>query len=104
VKGIGVLADRQTATCFKLGGLPNVFSVNDPQQAEKTFLEILEKKHLRILLVSELIYNNIQNITAVSEQQSTLIIPIPAMLSRSSSKVDFMAELIKRKTGIEVKL
>ena len=104
MKEIGVLADKDTITCFKLGGVPNVFSVNDPKQAEKNFMEILEKNNLRILLVSQQILNNLQKIPVGSEQNSPLIIPIPTMEGRSSSKVDFMAELIKRKTGIEVKL
>jgi len=104
VKEIGLLADKHTATCFKLAGLHNVFSVNDPAKAEETFFEILDKNNLRILLVSETILNNLQNITTLFEQRSPLIIPIPAMHGRGSSKVDFMTELIKRKTGIEVKL
>ncbi|MDG6222758.1 MAG: hypothetical protein IAX21_04960 [Candidatus Bathyarchaeota archaeon] len=104
MKEIGLLADRHTATCFKLAGLRNVFSVNDHATAEETFFEILEKNNLRVLLVSEIILNNLQNITTLSEQQSPLIVPIPTMLGRGSSKVDFMVELIKNKTGIEVKL
>ena len=104
MKGIGVLADRHTATCFKLAGLRNVFPVNDHTQAEKILLEILKKNNLRILLVSEKIFNSIQKKTKFSEQQSPLIIPIPTMQTREAPKTDFMAELIKRKTGIEVKL
>ena len=104
MKGIGLLADNHTATSFKLAGLSNVFSVNDPIQAKKTFFEIVEKNNLRILLVSEQIFTNIQNCAKTSEQQSPLIIPIPTIQGRAPPKVDFMAELIKRKTGIEVKL
>ena len=104
MRGIGLLADRHTVTCFKLAGLRNVFPVNDYTQAEKMLFEILEKNNLRILLVSEQIFNNIQKKTKISEQQSPLIIPIPTMQTRAGPKNDFMAELIKRKTGIEVKL
>ena len=103
MSAIGLLADRHTATCFKLAGLSNVFSVNDDIEAEKTFFEILEKDNLRILLVSEKILSTIRIGTKISEQK-TLIIPIPEMQTRESPKIDFMAELIKRKTGIEVKL
>ena len=104
MKGIGVLADRHTATSFKLAGVRNVFTVNDQAQAEKMFFEILEKNNLRILLVSEKIFQMIQKKTKSSEQQLPLIIPIPTMQTREAPKTDFMAELIKRKTGIEVKL
>jgi vacuolar-type H+-ATPase subunit F/Vma7 len=104
MKEIGLLADKHTATCFKLAGLKAVFSVNDPTQAEKKFSEIMEKSNLRILLVSEPILTKIQIATKSSEQQIPLIIPIPTMKSRGTPRVDFMADLIKRKTGIEVKL
>lgn len=102
--GIGVLADKHTATSFKLAGLRDVFPVNDPTQARQTFLEILEKNELRILLVSEQLLSKIQSYPITPEQQSLLIIPIPTIQGRAPPKVDFMAELIKRKTGIEVKL
>ncbi len=104
MNGIGVLADRHTSTCFKLAGVRNVFTVNDHTQAEKMLLEILEKTNLRILLVSEKIFNSIQKKNQFSEQQLPLIIPMPTMQTREAPKTDFMAELIKRKTGIEVKL
>ena len=104
MKEIGVIADRHTATCFKLGGLRNVFSADDPAQAQKAFSEIVQKSNLRILLVSEQILNKVKNVEAISAQQYPLIIPIPTLLGREPSTVDFMAELIKQKTGIEVKL
>ena len=102
--GIGLLADSYTATCFKLAGLKNVFPVTDPIQADKTLSEVLEKTSLRILLVSEQLLSNPQIGARISEQLSPLIIPIPTLQSRVPPKVDYMAELIKRKTGIEVKL
>lgn len=101
---IGVLADKHTATCFKLAGLALVFSVDDPTQAEKKLSEIMETPNLRILLVSEQILNKNQFNNETSGQQTPLIIPIPSMKSREGPKIDFMADLIKRKTGIEVKL
>ncbi len=100
---IGLLADKHTATCFKLAGLESVFSVDNPNQAEKKLSEIMKTANLRILLVSEQILNKIQ-LKPETTDQSPLIIPIPTMKSREAPKVDFMADLIKRKTGIEVKL
>lgn len=101
---IGLLADKHTATCFKLAGLKAVFSVDDFKQAQKTLFELMENPNLRILLVSEQILNKIQFGAQMSEQQFPLIIPIPSMKGRKGPQVDFMADLIKRKTGIEVKL
>ena len=103
MKGIGLLADRHTATCFKLAGLSNIFSVDDAKEAEKHLLALLEKDNLRIILVSEHLMNKIQIFEKITEPQCPLIIPIPDLQGPTTLKTDFIAELIKRKTGIEVK-
>jgi vacuolar-type H+-ATPase subunit F/Vma7 len=104
MKGIALLADRHTVTCFKLAGLSNIFSVEDTKEAEKTLLVLLEKSNLQIILVSEHLLNQIQIFEKTAERQCPLIISIPDMQGATALKTDFIAELIKRKTGIEVKL
>ena len=103
MKGIALLADRHTVTCFKLAGLSNIFSVDDAKEAEKTLLALLEKSNLRIVLVSEHLMNKIQIFKKITERQYPLIIPIPELQGPTVLKSDLIAELIKRKTGIEVK-
>ena len=102
MKGIGILADRHTVTCFKLAGLSNIFSVEDAEEAEKTLLALLEKNNLRVILVSEHLMNKIQIFEKITDQ-GPLIIPIPDLQGPAVLKTDLIAELIKRKTGIEVK-
>ena len=101
--GIALLADRHTVTCLKLAGLRNVFAVEDPKEAEKQLFSLLEKEYLRIILVSERLLNQINIFGKVSDQ-APLIIPIPDLQGKTVLKTDPIAELIKRKTGIEVKL
>ena len=103
MKGIALLADRHTATCFKLAGLGNIISVNDAKEAEKHLLELLDKNNLRIILVSERFLNEMQILEKIVEHQYPLIIPIPDLEGSKVLKTDFIAETIKRKTGIEVK-
>ena len=103
MKGITLLADRHTVTCFKLAGLSNIFPVKDAKEAEKRLLELLEEKNLRIILVSERLLNEIHILEKVAEHQYPLIIPIPDLKGSKSLKTDFIKEIIKRKTGIEVK-
>ena len=102
LKGIALLADRHTVTCFKLAGLSNIFSVEDAKEAEKHLLSLLEKNDLRIILVSEHLMNQIQIFEKITDK-SPLIIPIPDLQGPTVLKTDLIAELIKRKTGIEVK-
>jgi len=102
LKGIALLADNHTGISFKLAGLRNIFSVEDPKQAEEQLLSLMEKKDLRIILVTEHIMSQIQILDKIGDN-SPLIIPIPNLKGQNVLKTDFIAELIKRKTGIEVK-
>jgi vacuolar-type H+-ATPase subunit F/Vma7 len=101
--GIALVADRNTATCFKLAGLSNVHKVEDAKGAEKCLQTLLEKGNLRIVLVSERLLNQVQIFDEIAARKYPLIIPIPDIKGPSALKTDLMVELIKRKTGIEVK-
>jgi V/A-type H+-transporting ATPase subunit F len=101
--GIALIADRNTVTCFKLAGLSDVYSVEDTKEAEKCLEALLEKDNLKIILVSERVLNRIQIFEKIAEHQSPLIIPIPDLQGQKMLKTDLIVELIKRKTGIEVK-
>jgi V/A-type H+-transporting ATPase subunit F len=103
MKGIALVADRHTVTCFKLAGLSNIFSVEEAKEAEKCLLALLEKNNLGIVLVSESLLNKIQILEKIVEPKGPLIIPIPELNGLKMLKTDLIAELIKRKTGIEVK-
>lgn len=103
MKGITLLADRHTVNCFKIAGLSDVFSVDDAKEAEKHLFSILEKNEQGIILVSEYLLNKLQLLDKIAVPHRPLIIPIPDLQGSKSLKTDFIAELIKRKTGIEVK-
>ena len=100
---LALLADKQTITCFKLAGMSNIFSVEGTKDAEKHLLALLEKNNLKIILVTERLLNKMQIFEKISQPKSPLIIPIPDLQGPTMLKTDFIAELIKRKTGIEVK-
>ena len=101
--GIALVADKNTVTCFKLAGLSNTYSVEDAKGAEKRLQELLEKGNLAIVLVSERLLDQIQILEKIAEQKYPLIIPIPDIKGPKLLKTDLIVELIKRKTGIEVK-
>ena len=101
--GIALIADKNTVTCFKLAGLSDVHSVEDARGAEKCVEALLEKDNLKVVLVSGSIWNSIQIFEKITERQTPLIIPIPDLQGSKMLKTDLIVELIKRKTGIEVK-
>ena len=103
MNGIALLADRHTVTCLKLAGLTNVFAVKDHKEAENQLFSLLEKGNLRIILVSERLMNQINVFDKISEH-APAIIPIPDLQGQVALKTDLIAALIRRKTGIEVKL
>ncbi len=103
MKGIALLADRHTVTCFKLAGLSDIFSVDDIKEAEKKLFSLLDKNDLKIILVSEQLMNRIKVLDTILDK-SPLIIPIPNLKGQTMLKTDLIAEFIKQKTGIEVKL
>ena len=103
MKGIALLADKHTVTCFKLAGLSNIFSVEDTKEAEKKLFSLLNRNDLKIILVSGQLMNQIQIFEKIPDK-TPLIIPIPNLKGPMVLKTDIIAELIKRKTGIEVKL
>ena len=104
MSGLALLADRHTVTCLKLAGLRNVFAVEDPKEAEKHLFSLLEKPNLKIILVSERLMNRINIFDEKFSDKTPLIIPIPDLQGQTALKTDPIAALIKRKTGIEVKL
>ena len=103
MSGIALVADKNTVTCYKLAGLSNVHSVEDAKEAEKCLKTLLEKDKLKIVLVSERLLNQIQIFDEIAAHKYPLIIPIPDIKGPSVLKTDLIVDLIKRKTGIEVK-
>ena len=96
MKGIALLADRHTVTCFKLAGLSNIFSVENAKEAEKHLLALLEKNDVQIILVSEHLMSNLQLFDKSTERQCQSIIPIPNLQGSKMLKTDLIAELIPR--------
>lgn len=103
--GIALVADKNTATCFKLAGLEDVHAIKDAKEAEKCLNALFEKKNLAVVLVTERILNQIQNgLMKITEHKYPLIIPIPDIKGPEKMEIDPIVKLIKAKTGIEVKL
>jgi vacuolar-type H+-ATPase subunit F/Vma7 len=100
---IALLADNTTITCFKLAGITNVFPINNQKDAKKILLELLNDKNLKFILITNSLLNEMQLIDELSDHQYPIIIPIPEVLMEKKLKVDLIGEMIKRKTGIEIK-
>ena len=102
---IALIADVDTVNFFKLGGLVHVFKVNKPEEAEQYLRELIEKPEFTILITTDHIANKNRALIneIIEEHEFPIIISIPALGDTSQPVTDTITELIKRKTGIELK-
>ncbi len=102
---IGVMADKETSTYFKLGGVKNSWVVNSEEEAVKTFEEIKRKQLVSLVIVTEPVFKWIQNKVASGKKEIELplVVSIP---TRKGGKphVDLLADLIKRTVGVEIRV
>ena len=103
---IAIVADFDTVNCFKLAGLEHAYTVKNAEEAEERVRALLETPDFALIVVTDQIANRIRaTINEVTEEKEyPLIISVPSISGSSPLAVDPINELIKRKTGIELKL
>jgi len=92
-----IIADRLTATGFRLGGLKNVYTA-DRDTIVPTLLEVSEKS--KILLVTNTLAANAQREIGKLRKANKVIIEIP---DQSGPGQDFVTGMIKDVIGFELK-
>ncbi len=100
---IAVIADADTVTGFRLGGVKEGYPVKDMKEAEDTLKEVF-KKDVSIIITTEKIGDNIRETIDKLSNSSALpmIIEIPDKTGPSERATDPMRELIKRVIGVEM--
>ena len=103
---IAIVADGDTVNCFKLSGLEHAYSVKNAEEAEKRIRELLETPDFAVIITTDHIANKIRvTINEITEEHEyPIIISVPNVSGPSLLLLDPITELIKRKTGIELKL
>jgi len=102
---IALIADVDTLNFFKLGGLEHIFEANKPEEAEKHLRELIKKPEFTILITTDYLANKNRALIneIIEEHEFPIIISIPALGDTSQPITDTITELIRRKTGIELK-
>lgn len=100
---IAVIADPDTVTGFKLGGIKTGYPVEDMNEA-KTRLEELFKQDFSIIITTEKIGDELRETIGKLTRTSTLpmIIEVPDKTGPSERATDPIGELIKRVIGVEM--
>lgn len=102
---IALIADVDTANFFKLIGLEHIFEINKPEEADKHLRDLIEEPELTILITTDYIANRNRALIneIIEEHEFPIIISIPTLGGTSQPVTDTITELIRRKTGIELK-
>jgi vacuolar-type H+-ATPase subunit F/Vma7 len=100
---LGLIADSETATYFRISGVKNSVGVKNKADAEKAFSRLTSNDEISLIMVTDPVFEWIQPLVGRLRKDYPLVVAIPA---RGEKKVrqDMLAELIKRTVGIELKV
>jgi V/A-type H+-transporting ATPase subunit F len=99
---IAVVADRDTATGFELGGIKEAYAVEDLEEAKK-FIKDLANRGVSIIITTEKIGDGIREFIDKITKNKTLpvIVEIPDKTGPIERAADPIKELVKKAIGIE---
>ncbi len=100
---IALLADRETATYFKITGVKYSWAAKDKSDAEMLFKKLQGDENVSLIMVTDSVYDWIQPLLARIRKEYPLVVSIPGKKS-PKARPDTLAELVKRTVGIDLKL
>ncbi|MGQ9543613.1 MAG: V-type ATP synthase subunit F [Candidatus Bathyarchaeia archaeon] len=102
---IAVLADRETATYFKMAGVRNSFHVESREEAEEKFTQLLSNKDVTLIFITEEVNEWLSPILnrIRRSRDYPLVTSIPGKRGKTPS-IEQLAQLIKRTVGVEIKI
>ena len=102
---IGVMADKETAIYFKLGGVKNSWVVKSEDDAVKTFEEIKTKQTVSLVIVTDTVFDWIKDKVGQGKKEIELPLVVSIPTRRGGKpQVDLLADLIKRTVGVEIRV
>ena len=103
---IGVIADKETAIYFRLGGVKNSWVVDSADHAVKTFEGIKAKQAVSLVIVTDTVFDWIKDKVGrgKKEIELPLVVSIPTRKAGAKPSVDLLADLIKRTVGVEIRV
>lgn len=102
---IGVIADKETAIYFTLGGVKNSWVVKSSEEAVKTFEDIKAKQLVSLVIVTDTVFDWIKDKVGQGKKEIELPLVVSIPTRRGGKpQVDLLAELIKRTVGVEIRV
>src|SRR4030043_586205 len=102
---IGSLADRETATYFKITGIKNSHSGSSKEEAEKKLDKLLQNQEISLIFITEDVNEWLRPI--INRIKRSKKYPLITSIAGKRSKMpstDQLADLIKKTVGIEIKI
>ncbi|MBS7610629.1 V-type ATP synthase subunit F [Candidatus Bathyarchaeota archaeon] len=101
---IAVIADRDTATLFKLAGVEASMVVDSPEEAERALRSLMEKDFSVIILTRQLVQPIQQTIAKLTrDKKYPVVIVIPGKGEPMEREVISIHEYLRRSLGVELK-
>jgi V/A-type H+-transporting ATPase subunit F len=102
---IGVMADKETAIYFNLGGVKNSWVVKSEEDAVRTFEEVKTKQIVSLVIVTDTVFNWIKDKIGQGKKEIELPLVVSIPTKRGGKpQVDLLADLIKRTVGVEIRV
>ena len=105
---IGIMADKETSTYFRLGGISNSWVVASADEAVKTFENIRNEHVVSLVIVTNQVFDWIKDRVdrGKKEIELPLVVSVPTRKGGTGGRpqVDLLADLIKRTVGVEIRV
>ncbi len=104
---IGIIAaDEDTINCFRLAGFEHSYYVKNIEEAQDYIYRLLRLKEFAIVILTDSIADKMRDVISqiTEEHDYPIIVTIPNFGGPYKLSFDLVVELIKRKTGVELKI
>jgi len=105
MRKIALIADKDTATYFKIGGLEDVFAVDNAEEARKQLYLLSANEDYIVIAITQKIIEEIKStVLEIMGRKYPMVVSIPDRNGQITTKTELIGDLIRSKTGIEFKL
>jgi vacuolar-type H+-ATPase subunit F/Vma7 len=102
---LSIIADKETATYFKIAGVKNSFIVENELEAKEVFNNVYLNPEISLIIVTQEVFEWVQEMLKEAKdfKDRPIVVAIPGKKGKVP-KAEFLAELIKKTVGVEIKV
>jgi len=102
---LSVIADKETATYFRIAGIKNSFIAENELDAKKALEDLYLNPSISLIIVTQEVFEWIQEKLKEikNAKEHPIIVAIPGKKGKVP-KAELISELIKKTVGVEIKI